>query len=103
MVVVTELLTLLRDQAHRRSERQQATYPTLTLMITAAIEQTLRSSAADLDAVAVVLGAPAYAARIVEPAVAASSSLVKHASEAAMALSSSTEAALDWMVTTCER
>jgi hypothetical protein len=103
MVVATELLTLLRDQAHRRSERQRATYPTLTLLITAAIEQTLRSTAADLDAVAVVLGAPQYAARIVEPAVAASTSLVKHASEAALTLSSATEAALDWMVTTCEK
>ncbi len=99
----TELLVVLRDQARRRTQRQEVTLPTLSLMISAAIEQALRSAGEDLDAVSEVLGTPRCAVRVIDPAVAVASSFVKHASAATLSASRRTVSILDWAVTTCEK
>jgi hypothetical protein len=103
MFDVTELLTVLREQTHRRAERQQVTFPTLTVMVSAAVEQTLRSRADDLDAVSAVIGVRPCANMLVEPLVAASSSLVKNTSEAVMCATRTTASLLDRMVAACEK
>jgi hypothetical protein len=72
-------------------------------MAAAALEQALRTTSEDVDAIAAVLGTPQIAVRVAAPVASATSSFMKRASQAAVSASHRSVALLDWAVTQCEK